>query len=205
MGNTIAVHPRLEYLDISNNKFDDQDVFCFAEALRVNRKLDRLDLENNCISDIGKHVLLQTLYDDSSLNAVSDSNHVCTIVGIGLPEYHYQVTNEKKSFLNNLEGPDCNRARKIFVLLLERNRDSTNVRHLESEFKEAALMMAPIVIAVIQTYGDQREKKKQWNGDDFVPIEDGKVLSIVYELCRNWQMPSLYGTRERARVSRLRP
>ena len=77
----IKSHQKLDHLDLGNNKLDDDDAINLADALRYNKTLKNLFLHGNEFSLSGDDILKKVVYDDSSLNAVADSNHVCRIFG----------------------------------------------------------------------------------------------------------------------------
>ena len=108
-------------------------------------------------------------------NAVSDSNHQCDIQGIDLGDIP-----------NNDRGP--NRARKIYHLLSLRNREGSNVQHLNLEFddEDDSLALVPNVLAGVQKYCDVAG---YFHSDQVHP------LSIMYEILRSWKMPQLYECR----------
>ena len=77
----IKVHPNLKWLGLNGNKLSDEDAIQIAGVLRCNRTLEELFLHGNEFSLSGDDILKKVVYDDSSLNAVADSNHVCRIFG----------------------------------------------------------------------------------------------------------------------------
>ena len=150
-----------------------------------------LTLVGNRFTQSGKDVLTKVIYDDSSLNAVSDSNHVCTIEG----EAFYSVGHVN---LHRNDDPRS-RARKIFQLLRERNKEGTNVHHLEREIEGTdTLKVVPYVLNAVQIYGEQWMKLEKWDWDTINgTVKDAAklliALSIAYELLRSWNVTGLSG------------
>ena len=110
---------------------------------------------------------------------MSDCNHTCRIEGIDLD-----------SVLGNRPEttPLDNRRRKLYHLISLRNREGSNVRHLNSEFgdedeDEVTLKLVPRVLERVHCYSNG------YRADTVRP------LSITYEILRGWKMPELYEQR----------
>ena len=187
---TIKLHPHLTYLALDDNKLNDIDAIHLADALRYNRTLDTLSLKGNEFTRLGEDILKKVVYDDSSLNAVADSNHVCTIMGLDSWQESSVCNANDCYYGRDGNGPKRSRARKIFHLLEERNQQGTNVYHMEAEMGGDSLKFAPLALAAIQMYGQQRKKREEWDdvAADFVTIEDAAELSITCELIRSWHI-----------------
>ena len=172
----IKLHRNLVWLCLDDNKLNDMDAIHLADALRHNRTLKTLQLcWGNKFTRSGKDALKKAVYDDSSLNAVADSNHVCTINGLGFTHYY---NNFILSCEDEKKEQKLLRAGKIFLLLRERNKQGTNVYHLEAEMGQTMLKVVPLALAAVQIYGGQR-------GDAW-KAADAAELSIMYELLRSW-------------------
>ncbi|EJK76693.1 hypothetical protein THAOC_01531, partial [Thalassiosira oceanica] len=178
----IKLHPNLVCLRLDHNHLNDEDAIHLAGALRYNRTLETLWLKGNRFTRMGVDILKKVMYDDSSLNAVADSNHVCIIEGMGfhLPggSGYYYVRRTRKSY-----DPKQSRARKIFHLLSQRNKQGTNAHHLEAEMGGDTLKVVPLALAAIQVY------KLPWNRG--FRGAAGAKLSIMYELVRSWNVTIL--------------
>ena len=203
----IKLHPNLDFLYLDDNKLNDKDAIRLADALRHNRTLSFLSLMKNEVTQLGGDTLKKVIYDDSSLNALADSNHVCTIKGVGLYSWVDFVDGQYNIYRN--EGDRCmdsdgpkgsrarkikrSRARKIFHLLVERNKEGNNAYYFETEMGGITLKVVPFALAAVQIYGEQMAKR--WDNDvkDYVVFEDAAGLSITYELIRSWHMPALCG------------
>jgi len=75
----LATNLILTDLFLENNQLSDNDAIGIAEALRQNTKLFFLRLTHNNITKTGWKALRKAEFDNSSLNAASDSNHTCNI------------------------------------------------------------------------------------------------------------------------------
>ena len=72
---------------------------------------------------------------------------------------------------------------KIYSILSDRNREESNVHHLDLEFGDDSVKFVPKVMGSVQKYSELRR-------DEHVP-----PFSIMFEILRSWKMPELYGTR----------
>ena len=78
--------------------------------------------------------------------------------------------------------PEENKAHKIYHLLSLRNREGTNVQHLNLEFEDDdSPTLVPRVLESVHRYS----RNIQWTN----PVHP---LSIMYEILRSWKMPELY-------------
>ena len=191
----IKLHPKLDELYLGDNKLNDKDAIHIADALRFNRTLDVLSLWGNEFTQSGEDALKKVVYDDSSMNALADSNHVCTIRGLGFT----QVFVNYNVYRNDDDCPKRCRARKMFHLLRERNKDGKNALHLGTETGGDTEKIVPFALAAIQIYGEQWVKSREWNDDSngFVTTKNKKEddtaeLSITFELLKCWHVPALY-------------
>lgn len=165
----LATNPPLNRLVLTNNHLDDNDAVLIARSLKRNTNLRRLGLGHNGITDIGRDALSSTIFDSTSLNAVEASNHSCSIEGL----YFDSIV------LNNVGDCKVNRERKIYSLLSTRNREGTNVQHLDAEFED--LKLVPKVLEAVRHYAVYGSS-----------VDDVHPLSIMYEALRSWKMPTLY-------------
>ena len=94
----------------STDSFNDNDAILFSQALKRNTHLRILGLERNNFTSTGVKALFSSLYDSSSLNAISESNHTCEL----------DLFDNKKSapFQQMLENLD--RTSKILIALHEK-------------------------------------------------------------------------------------
>jgi hypothetical protein len=68
-----------EHLNLGNNNLNDEDALAISQALKRNTNLTRLNLQKNNFTSIGVKALFNCVFDNSSLNAISKSNHTCDI------------------------------------------------------------------------------------------------------------------------------
>jgi hypothetical protein len=54
---------------------NDDDVILISQALKSNTSLKTIDLLSNNVTSVGVNALLNCVFDSSSLNAISESNH----------------------------------------------------------------------------------------------------------------------------------
>ena len=205
MFDIIKLHPNLDLLRLEDNQLNDKDAIHLAGALRYNRTLNMLSLEGNKFTRLGEDTLKNVIYDDSSLNAVADSNHVCTLHGLtftrminilgGYFGYEYNIHRNQGSWrIDDNVQQKQSRARKIFHLLRRRNKEGTNVKHFETETGEDMLKVLPLALVAVQIYGEQRKTRIKWTDDNkLVIIEDAAELSITYELLRSLHVTVLCG------------
>ena len=78
--------PTLTLLGLSYNELEDDDAIMIATALRHNTNLKRIDLGSNNFTEHGLSAIRRSIYDLTSLNALSDCNHTCECNDIGFSE-----------------------------------------------------------------------------------------------------------------------
>ena len=172
----IASNPPLKILYLAGNKLNDNDAKLIAKALRGNTNLKNLRIHNNSgITDIGNNVFAKAINDPTSLNSMSNCNHACTI----------QVDSSRG--MNSIHLVSSGRGSKIYKLLSGRNKEGSNVQHLNSEFdgedeEEDSLKLVPKVLECVHRYAKVSQLTVH-------------PLSIIYEIVRGWKMPELYEKR----------
>jgi hypothetical protein len=165
MADFLVTNPRLKELDLGSNHLNDSDAVLIANTLRSNTTLTSLDLtDNNNISDVGIDAFRLVLFDESSLNAVADSNHICTVCGLG---YFYWNRNDFSEVMKD------NRGRKIYSILSSRNKTMSNVEH----FGNFDVKLLPNMLETVQRYS---KYVVRWHKHEV------EALSIVYEVMRKW-------------------
>lgn len=85
LANNLAGNKTLEQIDLSNNSIGDEGAIAFAYALRKNNTLKELILDNNQISASGQMALRNSIYDDSSFDALEVCNHTVESFFSGSP------------------------------------------------------------------------------------------------------------------------
>ena len=176
----LATNPPLRELDLAENQFNDDDVVLIASALKQNTNLRLLSLDSNNIHASGRNALGSVTFDCLDLNTAANSNHTCSIVGVDIHSGFYAEDNP----CNGSEDPSINRAGKLYSILSARNRDGTNVDHLNSEFGGDYSKFVPLVLDSVDCYS--RKSIAVWGRAE-------APLSITYEVLRNWVMPELFG------------
>ena len=165
---------------MSNNNLNDDDAVLIARALKHNTNLKDLWLDDNDITEVGRSALCKAIYDPTGLNSLSDCNHTCRIHGL----------NSGEGTIKNLSTPKHNRAWKIYRLLSTRNREGSNVYHLNLELgdeEEDTLALVPNVLESVYRY---------YNGYRRNTVNSGvPPLSTMYEILRSWKVPELYEPR----------
>ena len=165
----LATNPPLKRLVLTNNCLNGADATLIARALKQNTNLRRLNLGQNDLTDVGHDALRNAIFDSTSLNTVADSNHRCNIFGFELDNIN-----------DDEEESKANRGRKIYSLLSLRNREGTNVRHLDSEFDDESMKLVPKVLESVNSYAE------------YASAAAVHPLSVTYEILRSWKMPTMY-------------
>lgn len=75
----LSSNPIVRQLCLEANGFDDKDATKFANALMTNKNLEYLRIYNNKFTPDGIRALIRSVYDDSSLNYIHDSNTTCLL------------------------------------------------------------------------------------------------------------------------------
>ena len=153
----LATNPRLKFLNLDQNNLKDSDAALIANALRSNTTLRHLHLHGNDITNVGEESLRLVLYNESSLNAAADSNHICIVVGYSGNNSHPQG--------------QINRGEKVYRLLSIRNQSMSNVKH----FGSIDVKILPNMLEAMQRYHNAASR-----------IFDVEPVSIVYETLRKW-------------------
>ena len=176
----LATNPPLKKLFLTNNNLNDEDAVLIARALKHNTNLEHLFLYDNDLTEAGSNALCNAIYDPASLNSVADCNHKCSIHGIS---FGNDISNS-----NNVAGSSAlyNKGRKIYHLLCLRNKEGSNVYHLNLEFGDedegdGTLKLVPRVLESVHRYDCYTSERS------VVP-----PVSIMYEIMRSWKMPELY-------------
>jgi hypothetical protein len=105
----LAGNPPVKYLDLEGNDLNDNDDFLLSQALKKNTNLSALDLCQNNFTSVGVKTLIASLFDGTSLNAISDSNHTCKL-------YFFDYDNPIQELLSLLNN-ELDRTGKILIAL----------------------------------------------------------------------------------------
>jgi hypothetical protein len=155
--------PPIHEIDLDHNRLNDDDAILISQALKRNTKLKLLSLHSNNFTSVGVKALLNCVFDSSSLNAISESNHMLGSMNFFLHE------NEISLYIDTLLSLD----RLYKVLFTLQDQDSL-LRYLAN----VPMKLIPEVLefSLRHVY-------------DQCP---GRKLNIVYSIVRWWNMPNLY-------------
>jgi Ran GTPase-activating protein (RanGAP) involved in mRNA processing and transport len=108
--------PPIEHLFLNQNRLINDDAILISQALKRNMTLKRLDLDGNNFTSIGVKALLTCVFDSSSLNAISESNH--TLIEMNICTY-----SRDNSWLHNCIDAllELDRAEKIMLALQDKD------------------------------------------------------------------------------------
>jgi hypothetical protein len=67
--------PPIHSIDLDYNRLNDDDAVLISQALKRNTNLQEIRLDTNHFTSMGVKALLTCFFDNSSLNAISKSNH----------------------------------------------------------------------------------------------------------------------------------
>ena len=152
-------------LVLDGNSFTDTDAVLFAKSLKKNTKLQRLQIRQNSFTVTGVKSLIKGVFDTSSLNAMSDCNHVCALHILSEPA---GVRRERL----NISGLnwELDRMSKLLSLFF-RAKESSMMHYLE----DVPVEYMPEVLSFIQNEKDQLRQ-----------------ADTMYTIVRYWEMPTLY-------------
>ena len=145
----LAKNPILESLNLTDNELDDNDAVKIASALNHNTKLRSLIISGNDTTRVGWEALSKEVFDKTSLNSAADSNHTCTI---DFPSHHKydhvrEINSEESS--KHYYIPAHVRQKKIYSILSQRNKNSSNVDHFDDDMPVELLTSSGISVAFI--------------------------------------------------------
>jgi hypothetical protein len=157
--------PPIYQIDLDYNRLNDNDAILISQALKRNTNLTYLYLVGNKFTSIGVKALLSCIFDNSSLNAISESNH--TLEQIRL--FSMGENERLCDFITSLL--EMNHAQKIVLAL--QDKDS-----LLQYFANVPVGLMPDVMAFpLGWVANEHQHKK---------------LNVLYSTMRWWNMPLLY-------------
>jgi hypothetical protein len=159
--------PPICHIDLSHNRLIDDDALLISQALKRNTNLTHLNLVGNDFTSIGVKALLSCVFENSSLNAISESNHTLTKIDMF---HNLQSYNHMVSCIDRLLRLD--RIQKILFALQDK-------KLLLNYLAIVPVGLLPEVLAFP-------------HGQDVVDEHQHKYLNIVYSIMRWWNMPMLY-------------
>jgi hypothetical protein len=165
----IGSNPPIEYLFLCHNLLNDDDTQLISQALKRNTHLDTLSLHTNNFTSIGVKALLTCVFDASSLNAISESNHTLNELTL----FWYSGKKGKLDYcIDRLLELDC----KQKIMLALQDKDS-----LLQYLANVPVEIMPEVLTFPLRQVDNYLLHKH--------------LNIVYSTMRWWNMPLLYSYR----------
>jgi len=162
-----VIHPfAIRRIDLDHYRLNDNDAILISQALKKNTELKTLSLHTNNFTSNGVKALLTCVFDNTSLNSISESNHTLTDISF------FCVGDYKLEY-------DCigrllqsNRTQKILLAL--QDKDS-----LLQYFANVPVELIPDVLAFHHGRGVDEHQQHRF-------------LNMVYSTMRWWNMPLLY-------------
>ena len=115
--------PPIEHLSLGHNQLNDDDAILISHTLKRNTNLRRIYLHSNKITSIGVKVLLTCVFDSSSLNALSESNH--TLERIDFFDDDNRPIKKLPNYINKVNDFErfqwLGRTRKILLALQDKD------------------------------------------------------------------------------------
>jgi hypothetical protein len=166
--------PPIEELILEYNQLNDDDAILISQALKRNTNLKTLRIHSNNFTFIGVKALISCVVDSSSLNAILESNHTLTEMGI------FSCINHPIKRLDRCIYKLLGLDRKAKIVLALQDKDS-----LLKYLANVPVELIPEVLAFALRPADD---PYQWVVDQ----PQHKHLNIVYCTMRWWNMPMLY-------------
>jgi hypothetical protein len=165
----------LYFLYLDQNLFNDNDAVLLGEALKMNTKLKWIKLGSNRFTSVGIKTLIKSVYDCSSLNAISESNH--TLRGL----YLFQASDPQYK-IDLFASSSCAR---VATMCLEGLMKLSRTKKLLIALHDKDSLLKYLAHMPVQLMPEVME---------FLQMEDDlqKRMSMMYCLMRWWNMPSLY-------------
>jgi hypothetical protein len=159
--------PPIRRIDLDHNQLNDDDAILISQALKKNTSLEILFLHKNLLTAIGVKALLTCVFDSSSLNSISESNHTLTRIDVT-----FSLVTSFPSLQDCIENLlELDRTQKIMLAL--QDKDS-----LLQYLANVPVGVIPEVLAFPHGCDDNQSQHKH--------------LNIVYSTMRWWNMPLLY-------------
>jgi len=158
-------NPPIRRIDLDHNRLNDDDAILISHALKRNTNLYELNLLSNNLTSIGVKALLKCVFDSSSLNAITESNH--TLVGMYI--FSQRVNESLRDCIDRLLELD--RTQKIVLALQDKES-------LLQYLANVPVELMPDVLAFPLRWIDDEHQHEH--------------LNIVYSTMRWWNMPMLY-------------
>jgi hypothetical protein len=166
----------IHLLALGYNNLNDGDVLDISRALRKNTTLTGLNLLSNDFTSLGVKSLFSSVFDNSSLNAISKSNHTCKINVAG-----ESITQTAFTSINK----DLNRTDKVLLALLDKE---TLLEYLS----DVPIEFMPAVLAFLQRNAIAIINPLQRSTLFCFEMTLSHILNMLYSSMRWWNMPTLY-------------
>ena len=160
----LEVDPPIHQIDLECNHLNDDDAVLISQALKRNTNLRHMHLHFNNLTSIGVKSLLTCVFDSSSLNVISESNHKLKHLVL----FWYYDNDKLNYYTDTLLWLDSTQK----ILLALQDKDS-----LLKYLANVPVELMPEVLAFSQQDGNSRQHR---------------YLNIVYSTMRWWNMPLLY-------------
>jgi len=178
ISDSLATNPTIQRLNLRDNLLNDADAKKLSDSLKTNTNLQVLSLAGNLITRDGMTYLFLSLYDITSFNTISDSNHICFI----------KFTDKEDVFklneVNKYTDPVFNKNLKIFKSLMRDDQRKNGLSYL----KDTPIEVMPRLLALLDNTAMYR-------------------LNALFRFMKEWSMPLLYTSRlgeEPRRSNRIR-
>ena len=155
--------PPIHRIDLEHNRLNDDDAVLISQALKRNTNMLSINLLLNNFTSNGVKALLTCVFDNTSLNSISESNHTLQ----NLFTFSGQVSDNLANCIDSLLQLDC--TQKIMLALQDKN---SLIQYLAN----VPVELIPEVLAYGQGVDEHQHKQ----------------LNIVYSTMRWWSMPLLY-------------
>jgi hypothetical protein len=165
-------NPPIHYIGLDHNRLNDDDAILISQALKRNTNLLVILLHSNNITSVGVKALLNCVFDSSSLNAMSESNHTLNAM------VFFTKNNNKPIRLVCCVNKLLNLDRKAKIVLALQDKES-----LLKYLANVPVKLIPEVLVFPCRQVEYRQVINQ---------PQRKHLNIVYCTMRWWNMPMLY-------------
>jgi hypothetical protein len=164
-----------EHLYLGYNNLNDEDALVISRVLKRNTNLTELHLEQNNFTSVGVKALFSSVFDNASLNAISQSNHTCRM----------RVVNFESSIQNHFSriNADFDREDKVLLALLDKE-------YLLEYLSDVPIEFMPEVLAFLQR--KLINNHSLWSTSFNNKMTPSHTLNMLYSCMRWWNMPSLY-------------
>jgi hypothetical protein len=175
----IGSDPPIYHIDLDHNRLNDDDASLISHALKRNTNLGQITLRSNNITSVGVKALLTRVFDCSSLNAISESNHA--LAGMELFNYmNSHCSHLLQGCIDNLLELD--RAQKILLALQDKDSLLKYLANVPVELIPEVLAFHLRHVNDPQRYTPFYQRQRR----------HCRHLNVVYSTMRWWNMPMLY-------------